>query len=166
MLFSDGKSCTFVECLLCDSRILVLESLANQQQTQHFQETLQTNLQQEIPICTKCQVQAQRNKTLNRCPLGTCICVSGKRKIKPARNMPEKFTKLDAEQKRFIIYKLVFSFVFFFLFFRLKIPPSANKCCTNCFKRILKEIDDVSFYLFSKFGNIFTANLWQSSIRI
>uniref|UniRef100_A0A1I8BWJ4 SANT domain-containing protein n=1 Tax=Meloidogyne hapla TaxID=6305 RepID=A0A1I8BWJ4_MELHA len=145
-----GRGCTFVECLLCDSRILVLESLA-QRQSQQFEEfsinisqgkatirgcvgsedfLFQQERHQEMPICTKCQTQAQRNRTLNRCPLGSCVCVGGKRKMKPSRNIPEKLGTLNADQKRFLIN-------------RLKIPPTSNKCCTNCFKRIAKDIEDL-----------------------
>jgi len=58
---------------------------------------------QEMPICTKCQTQAQRNRTLNRCPLGSCVCVGGKRKMKPSRNIPDKFGTLNADKKRFLI---------------------------------------------------------------
>ncbi|CAK5076868.1 unnamed protein product [Meloidogyne enterolobii] len=144
-----GRSCTFVECLLCDSRILVLESLA--QRHSHQFEEFSTNISQgatfggsmdsgdlllqqekhhqEMPICTKCQTQAQRNRTLNRCPLISCVCVGGKRKMKPSRNIPDKFGTLNAVQKRFLIN-------------RLKMPPTSNKCCTNCFKRISKDIED------------------------
>uniref|UniRef100_A0A915LXU5 SANT domain-containing protein n=1 Tax=Meloidogyne javanica TaxID=6303 RepID=A0A915LXU5_MELJA len=145
-----GRSCTFVECLLCDSRILVLESLA-QRHSHQFEEfsanisqgatfggsmgsedllLQQEKHHQEMPICTKCQTLAQRNRTLNRCPLGSCVCVGGKRKMKPSRNIPDKFGTLNADKKRFLIN-------------RLKMPPTSNKCCTNCFKKISKDIEDL-----------------------
>lgn len=128
------KDCTFVECLLCNSRILVLESLTHQSyEYDDFNQNIQQSNrieQQPMPICTKCQSQAQRNKTLNKCPLGSCVCSGGKRKMRPARNIPEKFSTLDTDQKRFLIC-------------RLKMPPSAQKCCTSCFKRITKDIDEL-----------------------
>ncbi|KAL3089562.1 hypothetical protein niasHS_006946 [Heterodera schachtii] len=129
-----GRECTFVECLLCSARILVLESLSQQSRHEHpsFDHfgpvPSSLSQQQQIPICTKCQTQAQRNRTLNRCPLGICACVGGKRKMRPVRNVPEKFASLGIEHKRFLIS-------------RLKFPPSTNKCCTNCFKRISKDIE-------------------------
>uniref|UniRef100_A0A183C5E4 SANT domain-containing protein n=1 Tax=Globodera pallida TaxID=36090 RepID=A0A183C5E4_GLOPA len=133
-----GRGGTYVECLLCSARILVLESLSQQSPHEqpfdhHFGPALvssssQQQLQQQIPICSNCQKQELRNRQLNRCPLGSCACVSGKRKMRPVRNVPEKFASLSIERKRFLIS-------------RLKIPPSTNKCCTNCFKRITKDID-------------------------
>jgi hypothetical protein len=72
--------------------------------------------------------------------------------MKPARNIPEKFANLGVDHKRFLInrqYSLQITTHFLgkshnSQIFRLKMPPSSNKCCTNCFKRISKEIDEVS----------------------
>lgn len=71
----------------------------------------------------------------------------GKRKMRPVRNVPEKFATLSIEHKRFLIHRygigtMIVTFVLGV--FSLKMPPSTNKCCTNCFKRIAKDIDGVS----------------------
>lgn len=64
----------------------------------------------------------------SRCPIGTCSC--GKKKAKPIRSVPEKFLNLSIEHKRFLVY-------------RIRIPPSANKCCTICYKKIINDIEAV-----------------------
>lgn len=73
----------------------------------------------------------------SRCPVIGCGGY-GKRKMKPVRTVPEKFNTLDTEHKRFMV-------------FRLRLPPSATKCCNNCFKKITKEIDSVSFLIKKNF---------------
>ncbi|KAI1721408.1 nuclear receptor corepressor 1 [Ditylenchus destructor] len=144
---------TYVECLLCEARISVFPA------TKQALISLQPNydpygfnaadeiIQAVLPICTKCTVMANKHKSANRCPLGTCGC--GKRKIKPVRTIPEKFQGLTVEHKRFIIH-------------RMKLPPSSAKCCNNCNKKITKEIDDLLDGLLKNELNAFNLKLAES----
>uniref|UniRef100_A0A1I7RV02 SANT domain-containing protein n=1 Tax=Bursaphelenchus xylophilus TaxID=6326 RepID=A0A1I7RV02_BURXY len=120
---------THICCVICDGDMKIftaVPSMSMEKERLYKKILKEQELRQKLPICTKCF--GAFKKTAIRCPVGTCP--GGKRKQKPSRAPPPEFYDQPLENQCAIVRKLRFH-------------PAAPKICSNCYKRIQQEIENI-----------------------
>ncbi|XP_054715965.1 nuclear receptor corepressor 1-like isoform X2 [Uloborus diversus] len=79
----------------------------------------------DMRVCASCRFKSVRK----RCPVPTCK--TPRRKVKRLRPLPGKLAELPKEAKEAIIAEL-------------QIPTDVNKCCSACFNRIIRKLENNS----------------------
>ncbi|XP_015919467.1 nuclear receptor corepressor 2 isoform X2 [Parasteatoda tepidariorum] len=83
----------------------------------------ESDLVGDMRVCASCRFKSVRK----RCPIPTCK--TPKRKVKRLRPLPVKLAELSKEAKDVIIAEI-------------QIPPDVNKCCSACFNRIVRKLEN------------------------
>ncbi|CAD5213337.1 unnamed protein product [Bursaphelenchus okinawaensis] len=120
---------THICCIICDGDMKIFKtvpSMSTEKDKLYKKILKEQELRQKMPICTKCF--GSFKKTAIRCPVGTCP--GGKRKQKPSRAPPTEFYDQPLETQCAIVRQLRFH-------------PATPKICSNCYKRIQQEIENI-----------------------
>ncbi|KFM81561.1 Nuclear receptor corepressor 1, partial [Stegodyphus mimosarum] len=83
----------------------------------------ESDLVGDMRVCASCRFKSVRK----RCPIPTCK--TPKRKVKRLRPLPGKLAELSKEAKDAIIAEI-------------QIPSDVNKCCSACFNRITRKLEN------------------------
>lgn len=83
----------------------------------------ESDLVGDMRVCASCRFKSVRK----RCPIPTCK--TPRRKVKRLRPLPGKLAELSKEAKDAIIAEI-------------QIPTEVNKCCSACFNRIVRKLEN------------------------
>ncbi|GFR30810.1 nuclear receptor corepressor 1 [Trichonephila clavata] len=95
----------------------------------------ESDLVNSMRVCASCRFKSVRK----RCPIPTCK--TPKRKVKRLRPLPGKLAELSKEAKDSLLNEL-------------EIPSDVSKCCSACFNRIVRKLENNSAGDTDTFENI------------